>query len=77
MQMALLWLCVALASVVFAVMLYSVVVHREARGRVRAGALLIEVLWAAVPIAIMIMAAMPMLRASLLVSPTAIAASRH
>ena len=62
MLTAALWLCILLACAVFAVMLYSVVVCRGPQGRVRRHAVIVEVLWTAVPIAIIVTAAMPTLR---------------
>lgn len=61
MRIAMLWLCVALASVVFAFMLYSVIAYRGTPAR-RPARALIEMLWAAVPIVIVVTAAMPTLR---------------
>lgn len=76
MYTALLWLCIGLASAVFGVMLYSVVAYRAPQGRVRRRGLLAEILWAAVPIAIMVVAALPALRELMVPSAPSIAATR-
>jgi heme/copper-type cytochrome/quinol oxidase subunit 2 len=62
MLAAALWMCILLACAVFAVMLYSVVVYRGSQAWVRRHAVIVEVLWTAVPIAIIVTAAMPTLR---------------
>ena len=74
MYTALLWLCIVLASAVFGVMLYSVVAYRGPQGKVRRRGLAIELLWAAVPIAIMVVAAMPALRELMMPSTPTVAA---
>jgi hypothetical protein len=64
MQTALLWLCIGTASVVFGLMLYSIATYPSPPGcgRHRPVRLLIGMAWAAVPIVIMVTAAMPALR---------------
>lgn len=77
MTTALLWLCIAMASAVFGAMLYSVVAYRGPQGKVRRHGLVLELLWAAVPIAIMVAAAAPTLRQLMLPSPSSIAAAHE
>jgi cytochrome c oxidase subunit II len=65
MHAALAWLCIATGSVVFALILYSVAAYRGPRGKAMAHyrpRLFMELLWAAIPIVIVVSAAMPTLR---------------
>jgi cytochrome c oxidase subunit II len=79
MYTALLWLCITLAILVFGVMLYSVGAYRVPRDAApvrHRNNVFIELLWAAVPIAIMVIAALPILRTMALPSapiPVAVA----
>lgn len=77
MYTAFLWLCIAMASAVFGVMLYSVVAYRGPQGKLRRRNLLIELMWAAVPIAIMVVAALPVLQELMWPAPPAVAASQE
>lgn len=80
MYSTLVWCCILLASGVFGVMLYSVATHRgsagAASGRYRRR-LLLELLWAAVPIAIIVMAAMPALRELTVTAPAIVATTQE
>ena len=57
------WICVTLAAVIFGVMLWSVATFKEEKDRRRGASYLhsriVEVLWALIPIAIFLGAAMP------------------
>lgn len=59
------WICAALAAVIFGVMVWSVATFKGDRKRGEAGAAsylhsrLVEVLWALIPVAIFLGAAMP------------------
>jgi heme/copper-type cytochrome/quinol oxidase subunit 2 len=77
MHVAILWLCIALASAVFGIMLYSVVAYRGPQGKLRRRGLFVELMWAAVPIAIMVVAAWPVLREMVAPMPPAVAASHE
>jgi cytochrome c oxidase subunit 2 len=69
MQSALLWLCIASASVVLGFMLYSVAAYRSPTGGAtshRLGQSLIGIVWAAVPIIIIVAAALPTVRSLML-----------
>ena len=62
MNSAILWACAAIAAAVFGVMLYSVATFRGAisvsvAGRRRSP--LVELIWALIPIAIVVIAIMP------------------
>lgn len=65
--MVIFWICAALAAAIFGVMLWSVATFKDDRNRKRgdAGAAsylhsrLVEVLWALIPIAIFLSAALP------------------
>ena len=62
MNVAILWVCAAIAAAVFGVMLYSVATFRGAisvsvAGRRRSP--LVELIWALIPVAIVIVALMP------------------
>ena len=67
LHFATLWICAAVAAVVFGVMLHSVATFR--RGAADAGRRLAEILWAIVPIAIMAASAMPAMRTAMNPSP--------
>lgn len=60
------WICAALAAVIFAVMLWSVATFKEEKDRRRGASYLhsrlVEVLWALIPAAIFLSAAMPVQR---------------
>jgi cytochrome c oxidase subunit 2 len=61
------WICAALAAAIFGVMLWSVATFKDDRSRKRSDAVaasylhsrLVEVLWALIPIAIFLSAALP------------------
>jgi heme/copper-type cytochrome/quinol oxidase subunit 2 len=61
----LLWLCAFVAAAVFAVMIHSIATFRRSGGRqpgARAEIPLVEILWAIVPIFIMVSTALPAVR---------------
>jgi cytochrome c oxidase subunit 2 len=62
MHTTILWICAALAAVIFAVMLYSVATFRSTPGAGTAAyrhSTIVEVLWALIPIVILVSAAAP------------------
>ncbi len=76
------WLCVGAAVLVFAAMIFSIVTfgkplrdHPPASASVSGKAA--EVLWALIPIAIVLAAAMPALRTIVLPAPQAIWGAQH
>ncbi len=65
MHSTLAWACIASGSVVFALILYSIASYRGPRGKAMAHyrpRLFMELLWAAIPIVIVVSAALPTLR---------------
>jgi len=68
-----LWICVGLAAAVFAVMLYSIVAFRQppdARLAQYRHSKLVEVLWAIVPIVILVGMAAPAVKALVWIDPS-------
>jgi len=66
LHMLILWICVAIAAVVFAVMFYSIYAHRKSRGAVPAQFHenpILEVLWTVIPALILVAMAVPATRA--------------
>jgi cytochrome c oxidase subunit 2 len=62
MNVAILWMCAAIAAAVFGVMLYSVATFRGAMSVSIAGrrrSPLVELMWALIPIAIVVVAVVP------------------
>ena len=63
MLTAILWSCAAISIAVFGVMLYSVATFRRGDERIAAHRhAVVEVIWAAIPIAILVLAAAPAVR---------------
>jgi cytochrome c oxidase subunit 2 len=65
MHVTILWICAALAAVIFGVMLYSVATFRSAPGEGTAAyrhSTIVELLWALIPIVILVGAAAPAVR---------------
>lgn len=66
LHMLILWICVAIAAVVFGVMFYSIYAHRKSRGAVPAQFHenpILEVLWTVIPALILVAMAVPATRA--------------
>jgi cytochrome c oxidase subunit II len=66
MHVTIVWICAALAAVIFGVMLYSVATFRSAPGAGMAAyrhSTIVEVLWALIPIVILVSAAAPAIKA--------------
>ncbi|HEY8385489.1 MAG TPA: cytochrome c oxidase subunit II [Porticoccaceae bacterium] len=62
LHMTILWICVAIGTAVFAVMLYSVVVYRKSRGHKAANfheSTTVEIIWTVVPALILVIIAIP------------------
>eukprot|EP01083_Nonionella_stella_P229117 811332_1 len=62
LHMMVFWICVAIAVIVFGVMIYSLVVHRKSQGAVAANfheSTKAELLWTGIPIIILISMAIP------------------
>ena len=62
LHMLIFWVCVAIAIIVFGVMIYSMIFHRKSRGAVASNfheSTTIELLWTLVPLAILIAIAVP------------------
>ncbi|BBB23734.1 cytochrome c oxidase subunit II [Isorropodon fossajaponicum endosymbiont JTNG4] len=56
------WICVAIAVIVFGVMIYSLIVHRKSQGAVAANfheSTKVELLWTGVPIIILVLMVIP------------------
>jgi cytochrome c oxidase subunit 2 len=65
LHMLIFWICVAIGAVVFGVMFWSIYHHRKSRGAVAAQfheSTLVEVLWTAVPMLILVAMAVPATR---------------
>lgn len=64
MHITIVWICAALAALVCAVMLFSVATFRDSPGGAtqRRRSVAVEVLWALVPVAILVGAAAPAVR---------------
>ncbi|HHL19171.1 MAG TPA: cytochrome c oxidase subunit II [Thiothrix sp.] len=65
LHMTIFWVCVAIGVVVFSVMIYSMIFHRKSKGAVAANfheSTAIELVWTLVPLAILIMIAVPATR---------------
>jgi cytochrome c oxidase subunit II len=62
LHMTIFWICVAIALVVFSVMIYALIYHRKARG-VKADEFhehpVLEVMWAVIPVLILVLMAIP------------------
>jgi cytochrome c oxidase subunit II len=75
MHVTIIWICAAVAAVIFSVMLYSVATFRSAPGAGTAAyrhSTIVEVLWALIPIAILVGAAAPAVRALVSLSAPAL-----
>ncbi|MCK9467803.1 MAG: cytochrome c oxidase subunit II [Porticoccaceae bacterium] len=62
LHMIILWICVAIGTAVFAVMFYSVIVHRKSRGYKAANfheSTTVEIIWTVVPALILVIIAIP------------------
>lgn len=62
LHMMVFWVCVAIAVIVFGVMIYSLIVHRKSRGVVAANfheSTKAELLWTGIPIIILVLMAIP------------------
>lgn len=62
LHMTIFWICVAIAVVVFGVMIYSLVKHRKSRGHKAASfhsSTKVELIWATIPFVILIVMAIP------------------
>ena len=62
LHMTIFWVCVGIAVIVFGIMIYSMIYHRKSRGAVAANfheSTTIELIWTAVPLAILIAIAVP------------------
>lgn len=62
LHMAIFYICCAIALIVFSLMFWSIVRHRKSKGATPAqfhGSLKIELLWTAIPVAILIVMAIP------------------
>ena len=63
LHMEVLWICVAIAVVVFGAMIYSLVKFRHSKGAVADATLLhstkVEIVWTAIPIVILVLMALP------------------
>ncbi|MCK9562980.1 MAG: cytochrome c oxidase subunit II [Bacteroidales bacterium] len=62
LHMLILWICVAIGTAVFAVMFYSVIVHRKSRGYKAANfheSTTVEIIWTVVPALILVLIAIP------------------
>jgi cytochrome c oxidase subunit II len=66
LHMLIFWVCVVIAVVVFAAMIWSIVVHRKSQGAVADTTLVhntkVEIVWTAVPVIILIAMAVPAAR---------------
>ncbi len=60
------WVCVAIAVVVFGVMIWSIVFHRRSRGAVADVTMVhntkVEIIWTAIPVLILVFMAVPAAR---------------
>ena len=77
MYITVLWICVGLAAAVFAVMLYSIAAFRQPPGPHLAPyrhSKLVEVLWAIVPIVILVGMAAPAVKALVWIDPAGLPA---
>jgi cytochrome c oxidase subunit II len=71
MHMLLFWVCTVIGALVFAVMIWSLVFHRRARGAVAAkfsGHTRLEIVWTAIPALILVAVAIPATRVLLAVN---------
>jgi len=62
LHMMIFWICVVVGIIVFAIMFYSIFTHRKDKGAVAATfheSTLVEVIWTAIPIIILVMIAIP------------------
>ncbi len=62
LHMLIFWICCAIGTVVFAVMFYSIFKHRKSKGAVAADfheSTVVEIIWTAVPLVILIAMAIP------------------
>lgn len=62
LHMTILWICVAIAIVVFGVMFYAIIYHRKSRGAVAAQfheSMVVEVIWTVIPFFILVAMAIP------------------
>ncbi|RVU83888.1 cytochrome c oxidase subunit II [Leucothrix sargassi] len=62
LHMTIFWVCVGIAVIVFGIMIYSMIYHRKSRGAVAANfheSTTVELIWTAVPLAILIAIAVP------------------
>lgn len=65
LHMTIFWVCVAIAVLVFSVMIYSLVMHRKARGSVAASfheSTTVEIIWTIIPFLILVAMAYPATR---------------
>lgn len=69
LHMTVIWICVAIAVVVFGVMFYSIIFHRKSKGAVAAQfheSTTVEIIWTIIPFIILIVMAIPATRVLLL-----------
>ncbi len=62
LHMMVFWVCVAIAIIVFSIMIYSLIVHRKSQGAVAANfheSTKAELLWTGIPIIILVLMAIP------------------
>lgn len=62
LHMVILWVCIAIAIVVFGVMMYAIVMHRKSRGHTAHPfheSTVVEIIWTLIPFAILIAMAFP------------------
>lgn len=77
MYLTVLWICAGLATAVFAVMLYSIAAFRQPPGARLAScrhSKLVEVLWALVPIVILVGMAAPAVKVLVRIDPAGLSA---
>lgn len=73
LHMLILWVCVAIAVVVFGAMIYSIFQHRKSKGYVPAtfeGSTKVEIVWTSIPFVILIAVAIPSARALINIEDT-------
>ncbi len=73
LHMRILWICVAIGVVVFAVMFYSIYYHRKSQGAVAAHfheSTRVEIVWTVIPMLILIIMAIPATRTLIMLNDT-------
>ncbi len=77
LHMTVFWICVGIGTVVFGVLIYSLIMHRKSRGAVAADFHehpVLEIVWAVIPFVILVIMAIPATRVLMMMEDTSEAA---